>query len=168
MKKTSTSAAFNRYAHLAERVYPDSPLGQGFNAAMKYQSSATCPHPPDSEDRDNWFIGWNMARRLNPQLAERPPRRMPELKTLLRYHGMSEACCVRCGLTDAIERAHIIDRSDDGLDNCANIAPLCRFCHAGQPIFKPEAEAAALAWFGLPFGPASRDPARRDWARQFM
>jgi hypothetical protein len=91
--------------------------------------------------------------------GQRGPRRMPTMKAILRYHGLAGVpACVRCGLVDtAIERAHIIDRSDNGLDNCANIAPLCKWCHVSQPIFLPSETAEALAWFGLPL-PAGLAP----------
>lgn len=124
----------------------------GFDAAVAIRPVTSCPFPEGSDACEQWRTGWNMARRLNPQLVgAKPPRRMPSLKKVLEYHGLDpEPLCVRCGLVDVVERAHIIDRSSNGLDNCANLAPLCRYCHAGQPIFAPEQEAEALAWFGLP------------------
>lgn len=60
--------------------------------------------------------------------------------------------------TTELVRAHIIDRMFGGLDNAANLAPLCEWCHEIQPIFRPGDEAAALDWFGLPPLDAPRLP----------
>lgn len=43
----------------------------------------------------------------------------------------------------------------DGLDLVANLAPLCSWCHRGQPIFRPGDEYEARTWFALP-GPEAR------------
>jgi 5-methylcytosine-specific restriction endonuclease McrA len=96
--------------------------------------------------------------------GQRGPRRMPALKQILKYHHLDMTpACVRCGAFGDVERAHIIDRSDNGLDNCANLAPLCRWCHAGQPIFHPDETAEALAWFGLPL-PTGLAPSWAPWS----
>lgn len=148
-----------RYDHwwLSDLNVDDTPIHEGSDAARAFRSEKACPYPVDTLQREQWMWGWGLGRRAKP--PARPPRKMPTMKAILRYHGLWEVpACVRCGLVDtAIERAHIIDRCDDGLDNCANIAPLCRWCHAGQPIFKPSETTKALAWFGLPL-PAGLAP----------
>jgi hypothetical protein len=135
------------------------PMREGARAARTWRPATDCPYPAASLQREQWMWGWDVCGGADPPLTARAPRRMPTMKAILRHHGLWEIpTCVRCGLVDtAIERAHIIDRSDDGLDNCANIAPLCKWCHAGQPIFHPTETAEALAWFGLPL-PAGLTP----------
>ena len=97
-----------------------------------------------------------------PAATARPPRRMPSLKAMAKFLGVEgrEPFCFRCGVcvdadswADArrvLERAHVIDRVFDGLDNLANLRPLCSTCHRWQPIFKAGDEAEALAWFAPP------------------
>lgn len=127
----------------------NTPLGEGAFAAQAYKSESACPYPPGSEDHEAWLIGWERARQANPKLTERPPRRMPSMKAIIRHHGLPGRYCVRCSDDGYLERAHIIDRVFGGLDNAANLAPLCDYCHRTQPIFKPGQEGEALRWFRL-------------------
>jgi len=94
-------------------------------------------------------------------LPRRGERRMPSLASVALWHRLGAVPhCVHCGWqswkatwnerSTGLERAHIIDRAvDNGLDHEGNLAPLCKRCHATQPIFKPGQEAEALAWFNL-------------------
>jgi len=45
-----------------------------------------------------------------------------------------------------LDRAHIIDRSDYGLDFECNLFLLCSFCHASQPIFEADKIEEAFDW----------------------
>ncbi len=94
-------------------------------------------------------------------LPQRPPRRMPGLERIARFHSLGPAAhCVRCGFARQppewaraagwLERAHIIDRVFDGLDLESNLLPLCSPCHLDQPVFRAGEEAPALRWFGRP------------------
>lgn len=95
---------------------------------------------------------------LYEHAGERGPRRMPSMKRVLRHHGIEGRCC-RCGYDGYLERAHIIDRVFGGLDTGANLAPLCSWCHRGQPIFEPGQEDEARDWFGLaPLEPLAGQP----------
>jgi 5-methylcytosine-specific restriction endonuclease McrA len=97
-------------------------------------------------------------RRYGPR-RWRPARRMPSLKQVAEHLGIADMPphCWKCGdLADAtswsercsgLERAHVIDRVYGGLDNAANLRPLCATCHRYQPIFKNGDEEVALAWF---------------------
>lgn len=92
-----------------------------------------------------------LDRLLAGGITERPARRMPTLKRIAAFHNLCGVFCVRCGETDHLERAHIIDRWSGGLDHEANLAPLCYWCHhKTQPIFVPGDETDAYAWFGIP------------------
>lgn len=94
----------------------------------------------------------------------RPKRRMPSLAKIAAFHDMGPTPhCYRCGTRAPenpwgsrwtgwraaswfLDRAHMIDRWADGLDNCANLYPLCPACHGSQPVFKVGDEDAARAW----------------------
>lgn len=76
----------------------------------------------------------------------RPERSMPTLRRLCDFHGIYG--CVRCGTSEGLERAHVIDRFLGGLDNLVNLRPLCSQCHRLQPSFAPGQEDEALEWFG--------------------
>ena len=81
-------------------------------------------------------------------LPDRPPRSMPTMKALLRYLDHPEGICFKCQAeVDYLERAHVIDRVGDGLDNEANLRPLCVTCHRLQPAFVNGQEAEAEVWF---------------------
>ncbi len=122
----------------------------GRPAGIKYESDPARPADPRSAVPAEVFFsefehsGW------------RGPRRMPSMKVVARRLGMETPECVRCGRDDVVlDRAHLIDRVYHGLDNAANLAPLCGWCHKVQPIFEPGDEAAALEWFKLsPLEPA--------------
>ena len=90
-------------------------------------------------------------------MSKRPNRRMPSHKAIYDYWteqdnellGNEEPGCMAChsvvvddihpsrwgGLLD---RAHIIDRADYGLDGPQNLMLLCKWCHSRQPSFQPE------------------------------
>lgn len=93
----------------------------------------------------------DLKRLRSGGLAPRLERRMPTWRHIVLHHRIDLACR-RCGDRDLanLERAHIIDRCFDGLDEVSNIAPLCWQCHKAQPIFRPGDEYQARAWFGLP------------------
>ncbi len=85
---------------------------------------------------------------------------MPSLHKIAKFWKLdARPRCVRCLIKTRVydwrqadgllERAHIIDRCWDGLDEVHNLAPLCSFCHACQPMFKSGDEIKALKWFGL-------------------
>lgn len=99
-------------------------------------------------------------RLLAGGVTTRPPRRMPSLLAIARFHDLGcKPVCVKCGrfppvdrwqdASPHLERAHIVDRWAGGLDHPANLAPLCGGCHRYQPIFLPQDHLAALLWFGL-------------------
>jgi hypothetical protein len=99
-----------------------------------------------------------LDRLLQGGLAEREPRRVPSLAKVADHHGLdARPSCVRCGYEPPVDswreasgwlqRAHVIDRFAGGLDNAANLRPLCRMCHRMQPIFVPGDEDVALEWF---------------------
>lgn len=90
---------------------------------------------------------------------QRPGRRMPSIKAIFQYwderdfdafpevlgllaevtafakdEQEAKQACWGCGATDRdIDRAHLLARVYGGLDNCANLAILCRKCHEQQP-----------------------------------
>jgi ribosome modulation factor len=131
------------------RSHAPAPIQEGLKAAKSFRPRRSCPYAAETVEREQWLWGWTLGRRA--PMPRRPKRRMPSVKKILEHHGLSPTpACVRCGAAVDVERAHIIDRSDDGLDNCPNIAPLCKWCHLSQPIFHPGEEASALAWFQLP------------------
>jgi hypothetical protein len=79
----------------------------------------------------------------------RPPRKMPSLKKIAQHWNRDEedcSCCWRCHVPCRPERAHIIDRSSDGLDGPQNLWLLCGRCHANQPIFEAGDEWHATAY----------------------
>jgi hypothetical protein len=90
---------------------------------------------------------------------------MPSLKKIAAHLGVigDPPHCWKCKAlvpTDNwdkasrwLERAHVIDRVFDGLDNAANLRPLCPGCHRVQPIFRAGEEARALRWFNKPGDP---------------
>lgn len=108
---------------------------------------------------------WDLRERerlLAGGLADRPRRRMPPLQQIAAFHGLPDPpSCVRCGYAPPgpqtwrefgpsswdLQRAHIIDRCYAGLDNVANLLPLCPLCHRSQPDFKPADIDVALRWF---------------------
>lgn len=45
-----------------------------------------------------------------------------------------------------LDRAHLIDHCNDGLDDVQNLAALCALCHAEMPSFSPGQESEAVAW----------------------
>ena len=101
-------------------------------------------------------------------MSKRPNRRMPSHKAIYDYWteqdnellGQEEPGCMAChsvvvddihpsrwgGLLD---RAHIIDRADYGLDGPQNLMLLCKWCHSRQPSFQPESFSWQLLdeWF---------------------
>lgn len=99
------------------------------------------------------------ARLLKGGLALRPPRRMPSMSKIAQFNDLGHVPhCVRCGFEPPVEtwaeanswleRAHVVDRVAGGLDNEANLRPLCSLCHQLQPAFCAGDEKMALAWFG--------------------
>lgn len=104
------------------------------------------------------------AERLQPE-ADRWPR--------VRFDvALAEPFCFRCGwlapveeegptktrwakATPYLDRAHLIDRFQGGLDVVANIIPLCHLCHRVMGMFEPGKETEVFAWLRL--GP-TRDP----------
>lgn len=99
--------------------------------------------------------------------GDRPARRMPSLKKIAKHLGISDSFphCFRCRATSesstwgewvpetGLERAHVIDRCRGGLDNAANLRPLCHQCHALQPSFGAGQEVEALRWFSIKRSP---------------
>lgn len=76
----------------------------------------------------------------------RPPRRMSSVEAIAAHHGLPAGSCWRCGRPDDVERAHLIDRSRDGLDGLQNLVLLCHRCHAAMPSYGPGDEPFAFAW----------------------
>lgn len=101
---------------------------------------------------------------MNGPVTERPPRRMPLLRTVHRYWmtgrrseamtwfgqvDLDEMSCYACGWwteSVSLERAHLIDRVYGGEDQPPNLVPLCRRCHREMPSFRPGEERLALDW----------------------
>lgn len=56
-----------------------------------------------------------------------------QLVKLGKFDSITEAAepgsCFACGFHDALERAHIVARSDGGPDEVGNLHLLCRPCH---------------------------------------
>ena len=40
------------------------------------------------------------------------------------------------GASRYLDRAHLVNRSDDGLDGPQNVVALCKLCHRGMPPFR--------------------------------
>lgn len=92
---------------------------------------------------------------------------MPSLAKVAEHLGIIDSFphCFRCRATSessvwgewvpatGLERAHVIDRCRGGLDNAANLRPLCRQCHALQPSFGAGHEPEALRWFSIKRSP---------------
>lgn len=90
------------------------------------------------------------------------PDLLPDLKS--HYIGLREPFCFRCGwLTPPpeedmptptlwqragrwLDRAHLIDRTADGLDGVQNTVLLCGPCHKYMPEFVPGDEDGVVAW----------------------
>lgn len=80
-------------------------------------------------------------------MSSRPKRRMPSQTRILRYWGIEEPRCFRCLVpTRGLERAHLVDRWDGGLDGAQNIALLCQSCHAQMRVFRNGDGERALKW----------------------
>lgn len=79
-------------------------------------------------------------------MGERGPRRMPSMKKICEHWRVPFGYCFRCGQPARCDRAHIIDRCFDGLDDVQNIVPLCYPCHSDMPPFWPGDERAAYGW----------------------
>lgn len=87
---------------------------------------------------------------LQGDTAERPGRsHTPSRKKIARHHGLPEDACWRCGSPDFIERAHIVDRSHDGLDQVQNLALLCAVCHWFMPAISPQNWLEGMRYVGL-------------------
>ena len=84
---------------------------------------------------------------------ERPPRRMPSMKKICQHWQIPEGYCFRCGQPARCERAHLIDRCRDGLDDVQNVVPLCFPCHSEMPSFGPGDERAVSAWMSEDYWP---------------
>lgn len=79
-------------------------------------------------------------------MTGRGPRKMQRLAAVVEHWDAEHGRCLRCGRSARCERAHLIDRSQDGLDGVQNLVPLCFPCHHEQPVFFAGQEARALAW----------------------
>lgn len=116
------------------------------------------------------------ANVLAPDWAPpRPPRRMPDLWEIYTYwadreefagHGAVSPVphCFGClhfftqiepgespevrwkAARGYLERAHLITRHKDGLDNPCNLVPACWRCHKMMPRFGVGQEAEAIKW----------------------
>lgn len=76
---------------------------------------------------------------------------MPTLAAIAAFHDMPVDRCWTCtAKTKYLERAHIIDRAHHGLDGVQNLAIACVLCNRYGPVFTPDLEDYALAWYGLP------------------
>lgn len=87
----------------------------------------------------------DMSRPAKPK-GLRPGRRMPPLTACELHWNVPPSICIRCVRLARCERAHVIDRSLDGLDAVQNLVPLCARCHKVMPSFAPGEESLALAW----------------------
>lgn len=94
---------------------------------------------------------------------ESNPNDWPEHRSW--WIGFGEPFCFRCGWLAPVidgratswnearhwlDRAHIIDRCDGGLDAAQNVVPLCQLCHDDMPGFVAGQEQAATAWLRHP------------------
>lgn len=93
-------------------------------------------------------------------MSKRPSRKYPSYTKIFEYHGYhkDDSKCMACDegydKWSQLERAHIIARHKDGLDNEANLWLLCSKCHRGapmtgwgpQPDFGPGDEIATKNW----------------------
>lgn len=119
-----------------------------------------------NESVADWVQGLKIrqaeVRRLRDGgIPRRPGRRMPSLASIARFNNLGEdPYCMKCWYEpegkwrDAngwLERAHVIDRVFNGLDNESNLRPLCSRCHRSQPIFEVGQESEALKWFATPW-----------------
>lgn len=75
-------------------------------------------------------------------MTARGERQMTTVKAVARHHDRPVKCW-RCCSSGCLERAHLIDRSRDGLDGPQNLALLCASCHKMMPSFGPGEEDAA-------------------------
>lgn len=97
-----------------------------------------------------------------------------ERLTSSRMIGLGEPYCFRCwwmvprvllrgedvpSLWNAagslLDKCHLIDRAEGGLDVPANMVMMCRVCHRAQPAFFPGEEDLAIDWV---FGGTYRRP----------
>lgn len=72
------------------------------------------------------------------------------MAAICEHWGIEHGCCYRCGQPARCEKAHLIDRFYDGLDDVQNLVPLCYPCHSEQPPFIPGEERRALIWAQTP------------------
>jgi 5-methylcytosine-specific restriction endonuclease McrA len=87
-------------------------------------------------------------------MTDRGERKLATLKAVARHHGRPEDSCWRCGRTDAhLERAHLVDRMQDGLDGPQNLALLCPSCHAMMPPYCPD-DADDARGYAIPEQPS--------------
>lgn len=68
------------------------------------------------------------------------------MEAICAHWDIERDLCYRCRKTARCERAHIIDRSDSGLDGVQNLVPLCYRCHREMPPFWNGEEYKALLW----------------------
>lgn len=97
-------------------------------------------------DDDPGGMGLSIAPTGSKTGSKRPGRRMPRLRDCEAHWDVAPSTCIRCGAIARCERAHLIDRSLDGLDGVQNVVPLCVRCHKAMPAFFPGEEAKALSW----------------------
>ena len=100
-------------------------------------------------------------------VESRPARRMPTCKAVARHHGYAENQCWRCLRVGYVEKAHLVDRVNDGLDGVQNLSLLCHRCHQLMPSFSPDQEVEAKS-YAMPDDPGPLKVAERiaEIARQ--
>lgn len=93
------------------------------------------------------------------QMPDRPPRRMPSARAVAEYWhtrndlfdiDLDRPRCFRCDGRvpewNWLDRAHLIDRVNNGLDHAANLVMLCPSCHKRMPSFDNGEDDGALGW----------------------
>jgi hypothetical protein len=70
---------------------------------------------------------------------------MPTTTRVAAHWGADKHRCMRCGARRP-DRAHIVNRCDDGLDGPQNLWLLCPGCHAEMPSVGPQEVAYAWRW----------------------
>ena len=139
------------------------------NAGAEFDAAATArgiarvpdlPNRPGRREGPHWNIAQYWAGRLDCFPRDEAESRFPE--NLCWWIGLGEPYCFACHILMPVEdglgmkswqqasrfldRAHLVDRSQGGLDGPQNVMLLCKQCHREMPEFTGEEAELALLW----------------------